>query len=324
MKRLQRPACRKMSLGLLDDSLRASCQLDQIGEYCSRRHVIQLGGRFEAEPAEMLFPDCTDDPGYFAVPLPDGQLRWKLNTAHQGPQIDPGIHSLEGTIPDELCCITDARELAADLFGTFNRLAMTGDERLWVQVNDALYTLDEPLHVADLVATHRVKIGDVAEQGSGQIAGEGDTLARHPHHERVEGLAPGCRVKLEPAPAELKRIRVMEGGCDHRFGALGHLLFLVVAPESARTACHRCAQAAPVLADMGEIRLSNRLGAGRVDPTPAAYMIVMALGKDDLFDGIATNRAQPPEVFLGVEDDPGVHQYIALGRQDPVGVGDIA
>src|ERR1700730_7149226 len=109
-------------------------------------------------------------------------------------------------------------------------------------------------------------------------------------------------------------MRILEGCCDYGLRALGHFLLLIAAPQCALTGCHRRAQAAPVPADMGEIRLSDRLRSGCVEPAPATDMVVVALRKDDLFDGMATDRAQPPEVFLGVKDDAGVHQHIALGR----------
>ena len=50
----------------------------------------------------------------------------------------------------------------------------------------------------------------------------------------------------------------------------------------------------------------------------------MALRENDLRDRIAADRAHPPKILLGAEDDAGVDEHVALRRDDAIEIRHIA
>src|SRR5260370_39891488 len=102
-------------------------------------------------------------------------------------------------------------------------------------------------------------------------------------------------------PSELKAMRVDESRRDDRIGLLHRRFCLVAAPQMARAARHDRTQAAPIAADMRIVGLRNRLDVGYVEHVPAADMIFVTLGKDDLPDWLAADRAQAAMILCGAE-----------------------
>src|SRR6266403_1480733 len=92
----------------------------------------------------------------------------------------------------------------------------------------------------------------------------------------------------------------------------------------ARAARHDWPKAAPIAANMRIVGLRDRLDIGRVESVPAADMIFMTLGKDDLLDRLAADRAQAAMIFFGTETDAGIDEYITFWRQHAIEVGHIS
>ena len=150
----------------------AARQLDEIG--LRRRGVerVQLGGRVVVEPSRVGLPDRAHVPADLPVALPDLELGWQHDVAHQGLDVDAVVHALDRAVVDEHHRVAQADELGVDDVGADDRIEMTGEQNLGPKLPDGLDRLDEGVRVAVAIAPHGDQVRDVAEQRAEHVAAE--------------------------------------------------------------------------------------------------------------------------------------------------------
>jgi hypothetical protein len=193
----------------LGQPVRAAGQLGDRRGDAGGRHAVEVGetGR-RIVPAGVFVPGRPHVPGHLAVLLGELQLRRRLHLAHQGAQVDAGVHTLDGAVMHPLHRVDDAGDLALDVLGPADVL-VAGEHQLGLQRAERLGRVDELQRPARLVAAKGVEVRMIAEHRAEQVADDGDLLVRQPDDHGRTGLAARRPDDLEPAAAQFERMAVV-------------------------------------------------------------------------------------------------------------------
>jgi hypothetical protein len=283
------------------------------------------------EPAGVVLPDGADAPGDLAVALPDIQLGWKLDLAHQRPDVAAFVHSAHGLVVHVLHGAAQAQEFAADELPTRHRIVMSNQEELGLEGQHAVEGIDEAERIPVAVAPDGDEVREVSEESAEQVPGEADAVLREPDHHGVRRLAAGRRDQLEAKVAELEGIAVLEGdvglGPGLRWNGAAEIVADVAEGLRDRRREGKGASRRPESLDAGVVRLLG--GVVRVGDDPglrlakaidAAQVIDVPLGQQDVADGPPVHGVEVALVHRRLEAHARVDHDPAGGGHHQEGV----
>jgi len=120
--------------GPLGDGAGAARQADEVGVHRVGRRPIELARRAVLEPSGVVLPDRPHAPRDLAVALTDLELRRQRDFAHEGVDVAALVHAADGLVMDVQDRAAQAIELAANEPRAFDRVVVSDQEQLGLEV----------------------------------------------------------------------------------------------------------------------------------------------------------------------------------------------